>query len=245
MHVSIRLIRRSDLDLITMHLGGISLQKIARKAIYAYVRGESFSVIAEPVPRIPLEKACQKMITAPGYRLGSEIKRFVPIRLDLNISDELSCSLITSARSAYGSTLIKQLIRMSLLNLPVSPLLLSPEDLAEWESAFRRRSAHEERNQRTIEKIVTREKDIFMTLIEKEKSAGRSDVFIAGRDGKLVALTKKYEPVETKKIIPGAPEIMESRKPQEETSPPAAREQDLGEEDLLSQMLDLGELVLS
>ena len=190
MFFTIRLLKRSDLDLITLYRGGINIRAIFKEALYHYARNEDFRVAVEPVPPIPLDKACDHVVTKPGYRTGTEVKRYVPIRIDCSITDPASVRVLSATRSAYGSTFSKFLIRMAIVNMPLSPLLLygSEARRAALTSSARKRSGTDaEKYLNDIESTVSRisgeeQKQYEELLLLKDPA-----LYIATSDKKLRA----------------------------------------------------------
>ena len=193
MYYTIRLLKRPDLDLITLYRGGVSLSDIFRKALYYYARGEAFRVAVEPVPPISLDKACERVITKPGYQPGTVVQRFVPIRINCTVSDPESIRVLQTARSAYGSTLAKQLIRSAIINLPLSSMMLfgSESRRAALAGVKRRRAyvdaeLYREEIDNTVSQAVERENQAYEEALLLSDPA----LFIATRDGKLRAANK-------------------------------------------------------
>ena len=118
MRVAVRLIKRWDLDLIMLQHGNVPLKDILREALYAYVRGETIRVAVPAVPRRALDEVCEKKKNKAGNTV------LLPVRVDVAISDEKSIHILEGARSACGNTFLKELLRASIVNLPLSHYLI-------------------------------------------------------------------------------------------------------------------------
>ena len=118
MRVAVRLIKRWDLDLIMLQHGNVPLKDILREALYAYVRGETIRVAVPAVPRRALDEVCEKKKNKAGNTV------LLPVRVDVAISDEKSIHILEGARSACGNTFLKELLRASIVNLPLSHYLV-------------------------------------------------------------------------------------------------------------------------
>ena len=267
MYFTIRLLKRPDLDLITLYRGGIPVGDIFKKALYYYARGVSFRVAVEPVPPISLDEACERVITTSGYNPGTVVKRFVPIRINCTITDPESIKILKTARSAYGSTLCKQIVRQAVINLPVSSMMLYGAELRRTAlmSDKRRRGTqdaalYQETVTETVSGITSREAALYEEALRSEES----DMYIASRNGKLCPALKKEKaapaPLKPGKEDPVSENASGSReniqepvieKPSGITLPTAKAAKDTKEEnndepkDELSFLLELGQQVLS
>ena len=187
MTVSISLIRKSDLDLITLYLKGIPIEKIFKMALLNRVCGNPFSVAVEPVPPISLGEA-----RTSRYDKNSGCSRPVSFRLQIKISDPDCIMYMNSARHSFMSAMAKNMIRSAIVNMPLSYLMATPEDLEKKRALANGNTSLAESRKYYTDETMIPISALIRREIEKERAAFEKilesdrDIYIARSDGTLL-----------------------------------------------------------